>query len=153
MKTLSVRQPFAHIICAGIKDIENRTWRTNFRGRILIHAGATQDRRSLAEIFTQPQLYDLLKHNTENYWCGHKHYGLKYVHSAIIGSVEIVDCVRNHPSVWAEKDCWNWVLANPGLFLKPIENVKGKLSFWEYRIDFDSILDENKVILERLKDN
>ena len=38
MKTLSVRQPWANLIVRGIKDIENRSWKTNFRGRILIHA-------------------------------------------------------------------------------------------------------------------
>lgn len=49
---------------------------------------------------------------------------------AIIGSVVIADCVKNHPSVWAEKGCWNWVLKDAILFDKPIEGVKGKLSFW-----------------------
>jgi hypothetical protein len=29
-------EPIAH----GIKDIENRTWKTHFRGRIYIHASA-----------------------------------------------------------------------------------------------------------------
>ena len=42
MKTLSVKQPWASLICSGIKDIENRTWKTKFRGRVLIHAGATK---------------------------------------------------------------------------------------------------------------
>ena len=44
----------------------------------------------------------------------------------------ISDCVQNHPSVWAEKGVWNWVLKDAVLFDKPIINVKGKLSFWEY---------------------
>mgnify|MGYP007112424682 CR=1 FL=1 len=48
---------------------------------------------------------------------------------AIIGSVVIVDCVQNHPSVWAEKGCWNWVLKDAVLFAEPIKNVKGKLGF------------------------
>ena len=38
MKTLSIKQPWASLICEGIKDIENRTWHTKFRGRILIHS-------------------------------------------------------------------------------------------------------------------
>ena len=67
----------------------------------------------------------------------------------IIGEVDIVDCVQRHPSVWAEHTAvklrkiegemipvnvpvWNWVLANPVLYDKPIENVKGALSLWEY---------------------
>ena len=51
---------------------------------------------------------------------------------SIIGSVEIVDCVQNHPSIWAEKGVYHWVLASPILFEKPIENVKGKLGLWNY---------------------
>jgi len=55
---------------------------------------------------------------------------------AIIGSVELVDCVINHPSIWAEKSTaehyiYNWVLANPILFPEPIP-AKGKLSFWNF---------------------
>ena len=59
----------------------------------------------------------------------------KWEFGAIIGSVVIADCVQNHPSVWAEKGCWNWVLKDAVLFDKPIEGVKGKLSFWEYNFE------------------
>jgi len=38
VKIISVRQPWAWLIVAGHKDIENRTWRTSYRGRLLIHA-------------------------------------------------------------------------------------------------------------------
>ena len=38
MKTLSIRQPFASLICRGIKTIENRSWDTNYRGKLIIHA-------------------------------------------------------------------------------------------------------------------
>lgn len=27
MKVLSIQQPWAALICAGIKDVENRTWK------------------------------------------------------------------------------------------------------------------------------
>ena len=43
MKILSVRQPWAWLIVAGHKDIENRTWRTSYRGRLLIHASKAMD--------------------------------------------------------------------------------------------------------------
>lgn len=42
MRTLSVRQPYATLIVAGVKKIENRTWRTEHRGRIYIHASGDQ---------------------------------------------------------------------------------------------------------------
>lgn len=41
MKALSIRQPYAWLIVNGIKDVENRTWRTGYRGPVLIHAGKT----------------------------------------------------------------------------------------------------------------
>ena len=44
MKVLSVKQPWAYLICSGIKDIENRTWKCpqKYIGqRVLIHAGGT----------------------------------------------------------------------------------------------------------------
>ena len=49
----------------------------------------------------------------------------------ILGSVEIVDCVLNHPSIWAEVGTYNWVLANPIKFEMPIP-AKGQLGFWEF---------------------
>lgn len=36
MKAITIRQPWASLIVHGIKDIENRSWQTNFRGRVLI---------------------------------------------------------------------------------------------------------------------
>ena len=43
MKVLSVRQPWAYLIVAGHKDIENRKWRTSYRGRLLIHASQAME--------------------------------------------------------------------------------------------------------------
>lgn len=44
MKALTICQPYAHLICLpddheNAKRVENRTWGTNIRGEILIHAG------------------------------------------------------------------------------------------------------------------
>ena len=145
MKAITVKQPFAQLICEGIKDIENRTWKTNLRERVLIHTSAKPNTFPLDMVFTQMQLDEMLKHNTMLYWCGHKEFGAKYYDSAIIGSVEIVDCVKNHSSIWAEKDCYNWVLANPRLFFEPIRNVKGKLGFWNYP-NIVALPDEDSIL-------
>jgi hypothetical protein len=162
MKALSIKQPWASLIAHGIKDIENRTWRTNFRGRIFIHASAKQA-GSYDELLNDIQKNDF-KVMYDNITLGKQHH-----FSAIIGEVDIIDCVVNHPSIWAEqsievpiptpadyswekylttnqyekdiakwernkgiKPIYNWVLANPVLYDKPILNVKGKLSFWEW---------------------
>ena len=40
---LSIQQPWCWLLAAGHKDIENRTWSTRFRGRVLLHAGKRID--------------------------------------------------------------------------------------------------------------
>ena len=39
MKVITIKQPFASLIAAGIKEYEFRTWKTKYRGEIFIHAG------------------------------------------------------------------------------------------------------------------
>ena len=135
MKTLTIKQPYAHLIACGIKDIENRSWQTKYRGRILIHAAATEFKGGW-DALTQSQKHEA-RHTL----------GDKVNLSAIIGTVEIVDCVKNHPSIWANEGEWNWVLANPVLFDEPILNVKGKLSLWEYTGELPSAKSIHESIL------
>lgn len=131
MKTITIKQPYANLICSGLKDIENRTWKTNYRGRVLIHAAAAPVKEGLAAL-NNKQLFELMNRpNWENEYDN-------LPNGAIIGSVEIVDCVQNHPSKWAQEGVWNWVLANAELFPEPIEGVKGKLSFWEYELPINA---------------
>lgn len=40
MKAITEQNPWGYLICLGIKDIENRTWYTKYRGRVYIHAAA-----------------------------------------------------------------------------------------------------------------
>jgi len=132
MKALSIKQPWASLIAHGIKDIENRTWRTHFRGKIYIHASSKTK-----------EMLGLLNKRQVSYLRDKSNLEFEFTTSAIIGEVEIIDCVINHESVWAEKTdfsqedpqtIWNWVLSNPVLYEKPILNVKGKLSFWEPKL-------------------
>ena len=142
MKAISIKQPWAYLIAAGIKDIENRTWKCpgKYIGeRVLIHASKTQYETPMY-LLTDEQ-YDSIKQEKRIEINNSLEYG------CIIGSIEIVDCVVNHTSIWAEKtnlpeqlsnECiWNWVLANPILFDEPIFNVKGKLGFWDYEFSED----------------
>lgn len=147
MKAISIKQPWASLIAHGIKDIENRTWKTNYRGKVYIHASAKQA-GSYDELLNDLQKIEF-KEKYDRVTLRKQHH-----FSAIIGEVDIVDCVINHPSIWAEKSdnygrffrngvpayvgkkenkpIYNWVLANPVIYEKPILNVKGKLSFWEF---------------------
>lgn len=139
MKCITIKQPCGSLICEGIKDVENRTWKTNIRGRVLIHAAS------------QSWLLNrVLNYMTIERWNVFEKFGFtgtwlrNLPTGKIIGSVEIVDCVINCDSIWAEKSdefmlqggkpTYNWVLANPILFDKPIP-AKGKLSFWEFDME------------------
>lgn len=97
------------------------------RPRVLIHASNS---KGVGWIMNSEQRVQILVHPSElaGVDCN------KLPRGAIIGSVVISDCVQNHPSVWAEQGCWNWVLKDAVLFDKPIMNVKGKLSFWCFNL-------------------
>lgn len=41
MRVLTVRQPWASLIALGVKTIETRSWSTDYRGPLAIHAAAT----------------------------------------------------------------------------------------------------------------
>lgn len=113
MKTLSIQQPWAWAILHAGKDIENRTWKTNFRGRILIQASKRIDYDAinyLKSINYNPPIFSLL--NT----------------MGIVGSVEIIDCVKSHESKWFSGP-FGYVLKNP--ITIPFKKCKGQLSFFE----------------------
>ena len=38
MKVISIKEPFATLIKDGVKVYETRSWKTNYRGEIYIHA-------------------------------------------------------------------------------------------------------------------
>lgn len=126
MKAITIKQPWASLIVVGLKDIENRSWKTNFRGRVLIHAAKSPVKGGW-DALNETQLKKSFGYKDKLY--GDKE---ELPFGAILGSVDIVDCVQNHTSPWAEKGDWNWVLANPVMFPEPITGVKGKLSFWDY---------------------
>lgn len=87
MKALSIRQPWAWLIVNGYKPVENRNWKTNYRGKILVHASSTMsfDNYSVA--------HEIAKQNGIN--IPHES---EYNFGGIIGETEIVDCVTQHDS-------------------------------------------------------
>lgn len=77
MKCLTICQPYAEEIMRQAKRVENRTWWTNYRGPLLIHAG-----KSRAWLCGETD--DELK----------QEYGRKLEFGAIVGQVNLVDCVK-----------------------------------------------------------
>lgn len=123
-KALSVQQPYALLEVTGVKDIENRTWKTDFRGRLYIHACGKRMGKINYHL-TEEQM-SIIDPATTNILLQDE----KLMYSSIIGYVDLIDVVENHPSVWALPGHYHWVLANPVMFSSPIVNVKGKLSLW-----------------------
>ena len=124
MKVLTIKQPWASLIVYGYKKYEFRSWKTNYRGKILIHAGLS-----------------LEKENGERF----KDYSLEYTLGAIIGEAELVDCILVNKSfndelrkidriVYGKSnhiEKYAWKLINVKKYDKPIY-VKGKLGLWNY---------------------
>lgn len=145
MKVLSIKQPWAWLICAGYKDIENRDWRIGRKpalgglfqnrglelpSRIYVHAGKQFDKDGYGSLFDvktkiHPQIIKTLEDHVlvqgTLYGCG-----------AIIGEVDIVDCVEKSESPWFVGK-YGFVLANPVLYDKPIP-YRGQLGFFEVKL-------------------
>ena len=123
MKVLTIREPWASLIINGFKEYEFRNWKTNYRGKILIHAGSLEN--DMVDKF--------------------RDYNLTYNMGYIIGEIELVDSIlvdtlfneklrkkdivvyggSNHTEKYA------WKLENIKKYDKPIP-VKGSLGLWNY---------------------
>ena len=124
MKVLTIKEPWASLIIEKYKEYEFRSWKTNYRGKILIHAGLSLE-KDMANRF--------------------KEYNLDYKCGYIIGEAELVDCIKVdeklnnylkelNPLVYARSnhvENYAWKLENIKKYDKPIP-VKGKLGLWNY---------------------
>lgn len=51
---ISIRNPLSYLVCAGIKDVENRTWKTEHRGRLFIHSSGPCDYQGIISLDDLP---------------------------------------------------------------------------------------------------
>lgn len=128
MKTLTIQEPWATLIINDIKKYEFRSWKTNYRGKILIHAGLTTNKLEKERL--------RVKETNNGY---------------ILGTVEIVECLKidnnlKNKLLQENKELYKnakvneyaWVLKNP-IKISPIK-VKGKLGLWTYEMNNDKII-------------
>lgn len=126
MKAITLKQPWATLVSEGIKKYEFRSWKTNYRGKVLIHAGAGVDKEA--------------QKNFDNL-------GLEFPSKKILAVVEITDCIKidkkfndriisegNIAYGLKERTGYAWKLENVKK-LNCEEIINGKLSFWEYPYD------------------
>ena len=122
MKLLTIKQPWASLICLGIKDVENRTWRQDslIGKRLLIMASkkdenmaATNERwrkeyQRLVADGIVPPLNELPK-------------------GVIIGYVDVASIEEVSDSIWAaDSSHLKYVLRNAHLFQIPLRGVHGQ---------------------------
>ena len=50
MKVLTLKQPWATLVAEGVKIYEFRSWKTKYRGKVLIHAGAGVDKKDMVRL-------------------------------------------------------------------------------------------------------
>lgn len=131
IRCLTIHQPWASWIVARKKWIENRAWSTNHRGHLAIHASR--------KLMRTPE------------FASEDHNAMPL--GAIVGTVEIVDCVSvdvvqdymrlmQIPSGAHDRRRWHyetdsggpicWLLANPKRLWKPIP-CRGSQGLWTYK--------------------
>lgn len=117
MKALSIKQPWAWLIAQGYKDVENRTWKTNYRGKFLIHASKSFDRVGYEYLRECDFCETMNIPKPKDYYSG-----------GIIGIAEIVDCVTEYDSFWFQGP-YGFLVENA----KPVEfhQCRGKLHFFD----------------------
>lgn len=127
MKVITIKEPFATLIAEGYKEYEFRTWKTKYRGEILIHAGKGVDKKAMEKF---------------------KGLNLKYSSGKIIAKAILSDCVKidddarkmlskkNEHLVYSSvisKTNWDGY----GFKLEHVEKidpieVNGQLGLWDY---------------------
>ena len=102
MKALSIREPWATLIAKGEKTIETRTWKTNYRGKILLCASKNPKSEISGKAFAVAELLDCLP---------------------MVKDDERFACCKTYPRANS------WFLGNI-ILIKPFE-IKGQLSLFE----------------------
>ncbi|HLG95186.1 MAG TPA: ASCH domain-containing protein [Bryobacteraceae bacterium] len=129
MKVIVVRQPWSWLIVTGHKDIENRTWRTHYRGALLIQASANlPPKRELEEhrAFAKKRGVTLPD---------------EFETGGVIGLVTLKDCVSKSASKWFEGPIgWELEEARQLKFIR----LKGRLGI------FDPPLSVQRRVMEQL---
>lgn len=137
MKVLSLIQPWAQLVVMGVKTIETRSWQTNYRGIVLIHASASM-KKLAKELCCTPPFTDFIDNYND------------LTRGAIIGQVCIGDNIRTEDirvNIYkqrskeeAERELafgdynpnrYGWMLHKPVMYKNPIP-AKGALMLWDY---------------------
>lgn len=131
MKVLSIKEPFASLVALGIKKIETRSWKTNYRGEIYIHASLTKD-----FIKDKRRENDLLSLLPDNYDFKQGYIICKaHLKDCIYMDEEFINNIKEDKNEYLcghyEIGRYAWVLEDVELLDKEIP-AKGKLGIWNF---------------------
>lgn len=132
MKALTIKNPWCSLITKGVKNVENRTWKTSYRGPILLHSSQRPlSFRNPNDIFTYEQWEGLDLQTRMDVIRGDEN-------GAILGVAMLTD-IRDDlfgKNPWALENNYHWVLENAEPLITPIP-IKGKLNLWN--VDMEEI--------------
>jgi hypothetical protein len=146
-KVLSIRQPWASMIVRGLKRFEIRSWRTQYRGQLLIHASSARPGGTSEELFDDGELADLLKRIGISSLADMQ----ALPRSAIVGAVNLTDVLdaQTFESVSTADDAsvvgafndddFFFLLSN-AVEITPISGVNGKLNIWTLDADLEAAI-------------
>lgn len=119
---LTLHRPWPALILHAGKRVENRAWRTHYRGPIFLHAGQRWDDGALDFAATIP----MPEGTTAADWVSQFEQGHPV---GIVGLARLYNCVRDEPNYWSIRDQWHWLLNDPHEFPTPVP-CKGKQGLW-----------------------
>jgi activating signal cointegrator 1 len=131
MKCLSIRQPWALLVCVGARTIENRTWNTSYRGEIAIHASGYEQ---AIKHFMKQETWDASISD-------------RFSLGAIIGVAELYDTMLFDEHVWDDPCAEGpvcFLFRNARLFITPIPH-KGRVNLCELPVEVAMRVEEAKA--------
>jgi hypothetical protein len=123
MKAISISQPMAWAVFHG-KDVENRKKAANVRGRVMIHASKTFNMQHYNWLVNNRLCKDIPSPDSP-----------AFIRGAVIGEVDIVDCVKEYSSPWKLSGLYGFILSNPSEYEKSLP-CKGKVAPLFFEPDF-----------------
>lgn len=114
VKALTIRQPWASLIMAGAKDVENRTWKVQTPVTVLVHAGKVVERDE----------------ETRAYVAARATWPERMSRGALLGAMRIVECTETSESPWAIAGSWHWCIGAVVPFEHPVPCL-GTQGLWE----------------------
>ena len=131
VKVLTIREPWVTLIKSDKKHIETRTWKTNYRGIIYIHAGGARVNKKDSMIRKALTLIA----------------PTKFTYGHIVLKCNLVDCIRmdkkfvdkikqnkeEYMCGMYKEGYYAWILKDIEVLSNPIK-AKGQLGIWNFKL-------------------